>query len=322
MDPFATTPLGRTSMTVTRMGLGTAPLGGEFGAVDDATARAVVDRSWERGIRWFDTAPFYGIGLSERRLGQALAERDRSEYILSTKVGRLLRPVPDADSGVAGMAPVFDFSGHGVRRSLEESLERLGMERVDIVHVHDPDDHQEEALDAAFPTLLALRDEGIVKAVSAGMNQAPALARFVRESDLDCVLLAGRYTLLDQVALDDLLPLCAQRGVAVIAAGVFNSGILADPSEGATYNYKPAHRSLIARARAINGICERHGVPLQAAAMQFPLAHPAVTTVLVGMMSPAEVDHNATAFTVNIPAALWEELRAEGFIRDDAPVPQ
>lgn len=302
-------PLGRSGVEVTWLALGCAPLAGLYAPVGEDAARATVDAAWDAGIRAFDTAPRYGLGLSERRVGAALRERPREEFVLSTKVGRLLEPrtgPPDPQfPGGLPFQPRFDFSRDGIRRSLEASLERLGLERVDVALIHDPDDHMDEALREAYPALEELRAQGLVRAIGAGMNQAPALTRLVRDADLDCVLLAGRYTLLDRSAADDLLPACLERGVAVIAGGVLNSGILAG---GATYDYAPAPSALLERARRMAATCERHGVALTAAALQFPLRHPAVASVLVGARSAAEVAEDARLFTHPVPEELWEKL--------------
>jgi D-threo-aldose 1-dehydrogenase len=285
-----------------------------FDDVDDDEAIAVVHAAYDAGIRLFDTAPLYGHGLSERRLGAALATLPRDEITVATKVGRVL--VPDEPNhrdhtifvDVPSVHPVFDFSADGTRRSLAASLERLGLDRVDIVHVHDPDDHADEALAGAFPVLRQWRDEGVVGRIGSGMNQSALLTRFVREADVDCVLLAGRYTLLDQSALDDLLPLCKETGVAVFAAGVFNSGVLADPRPGAHFDYAPAAAALIERARELAAICARYDVPLTAAALQFPARHPAVECVLTGVRSVAELEANVADAAISIPDALWDEL--------------
>jgi D-threo-aldose 1-dehydrogenase len=311
-----------------RLGLGCAPIGNLFTEVSEDDARATVDAAWDAGVRLFDTAPLYGHGLSERRVGDALARRPRDEFVLSTKVGRLL--VPDGPDGpteptifrdVPAVHPMFDYSEAGVLRSIEESLRRLGLDRVDVVHVHDPDDHADDALTGAFPVLRRLRDEGVIGAVGAGMNQAPMLARFVREAGVDCVLLAGRYSLLDQTGLDELLPLCERDGVAVIAAGVFNSGLLADPRPGATYDYAAAPPELVARARQLDEACARHGVPLRAAALQFPLGHPAVRTVLAGARTAAEMAENAAFIDLPLPTALWDDLVSAGLLPGDVPLP-
>jgi D-threo-aldose 1-dehydrogenase len=294
-----------------------------FTAFGEAQARATVDAAWEMGLRWFDSAPLYGHGLSETRLGAALRTRPRQEAVVATKVGRLLVPGRDPDSIFADTPPLrprFDFSYDGALRSLDDSLTRLGLDHVDVLHVHDPDAHEQEAIDGAFRALRRLRDEGVVGAVGAGMNQSAMLTRFVERGLVDCVLLAGRYSLLDQSAADDLLPAAERAGVAVIAAGVFNSGILAEPAPGATYDYVPAAPALLARARELRQVCERHGVPLPAAALQFPTFHPAVTTVLMGARSPDEVRENAALFAHPIPSELWTALRREGALAARDPL--
>lgn len=296
---------------VAELGLGCAPLGGLFEPVADDVARATVGEAWRAGIRMFDTAPLYGHGLSERRLGEALRGRPRDELVLSTKVGRVLEPggqPPAAWPQALPFTPRFDYTPAGVRRSLEESLGRLGLDRVDIALVHDPDDHVDEALAGAFPELVRLRDEGIVGRIGAGMNQTAALCRFVAEVPLDCVLVAGRLSLLDRSARDELLPLCADRGVDVMVGGVFNSGVLARPEAGATYDYAAAPTAVVARARAMAAACDAAGVPLMAAALQLPTRFPAVTTVLTGARSAEEVATNVRLFGVDVPGDLWAEL--------------
>jgi D-threo-aldose 1-dehydrogenase len=311
---------------VTRFGLGTAPLAGLYEAVPEDQALEVIERAWEAGIRNFDTAPLYGHGLAELRLGKALRYKPRDEYVLASKVGRLLRadapPEPGQSfRGVPPVNPVFDFSYEGVMRSVDESLERLQLGRIDILHIHDPDHHYQEALNGAFKALNQLRSEGVVRAVGAGMNQAEMLVRFIREGSFDCFLLAGRYTLLDQVALKELLPACLERDISIIAAGVYNSGILADPAPGARYNYVPAPETLLERARRIQSVCERHGVPLKAAAVQFPMGHPAVSCVVVGCRSVNHLDESLDMFKVEIPPELWQDLKHEGLLPIDAPTP-
>jgi D-threo-aldose 1-dehydrogenase len=304
--------IGRTDVRVTRLGLGLAPIGGLYAPVSKDQARATVERAWELGIRYFDVAPLYGNGLAERRAGAVLTDRPRDEFTLSTKVGRLLRPGGSDRQEIwaesADVQPIFDFSAAGVLTSYAESLDRLSLKRADILHVHDPDHHYAQAVAEALPALVGLREQGRIGAVSVGMNQTPMLADFVRTGLLDSVLVAGRYTLLDQSAAADLLPLCPSAGVSVIAAGVFNSGVLADPRPGATYDYGPADPSLIERAQAIRAVCERHEVPLRAAAIQFPLTHPAVTSVLVGARSPEEVEDAVAMASVEIPDRLWADL--------------
>jgi D-threo-aldose 1-dehydrogenase len=306
-----------------RLALGCAPLGGLYTAVDERQAGATVEAAWGKGIREFDTAPHYGAGLSERRLGAVLAGLRRDEVVVSTKVGRLLVPgsgSPRRDDGGAMFAGapdldrVFDFSRDGVLRSVEESLERLGLDRVDVLYVHDPDDHLDQAIREALPALADLRAQGVVREIGAGMNQAPALVRIVHEADVDRVLVAGRYTLLDQSAGEELLPLCARRGVAVVAGGVLNSGILADPRPGAMYDYAPAPEELVARARRIEAICARHDTELLAAAIAFPLRHRAVGTVLVGARSPEEVEAAAAAIARGVPEELWDALEQAGLV--------
>ena len=296
-----------------RTGLGTAPLGGLFEAVSDETAEATFELAWERGIRFFDTAPLYGLGLSEQRLGRFLAGKPRGDFVLATKVGRLLRPdaPPDPDqahwAGTPAVNPAFDFSYDGVLRSVDESLGRLGLDRIDVLYIHDPDDHYEEALAGAYRALDRLRGEGTIRAVGAGMNQVEMLIAFAREAAFDCFLVAGRWTLLDRSALEDLLPLCEERGIAVIAAGVFNSGILAG---GTTFDYRPAAPEQLARAAELEAVCARYGVPLAAAALQFPLRHPAVASALLGPRSPAQLAQSLDLLAVPVPAGLWAELSA------------
>jgi D-threo-aldose 1-dehydrogenase len=320
--------VGRSDVAIARLGLGGAPLGGLFAPVSDEEARATIERAWAAGIRFFDTAPLYGHGLSEQRLGTVLSQRPRDEFALATKVGRLLRastrPEPSEAAtwpGAPPLNPVFDFSSDAVLRSLEESLIRLGLDRVEIVHIHDPDEHYEQALRGAYPALDRLRSEGVIGAVGVGMNQAEMLARFAREADFDCFLVAGRYTLLDQAALGALMPLCLERRISVIVGGVFNSGILAGPRAGATFDYAPAPPQWLERARRLQGICARHGVPLAAAALQFPLAHPAVASVLLGVRSVAELDQNLELARLPIPSDLWRGLKGEGLLPEDAPTP-
>jgi D-threo-aldose 1-dehydrogenase len=332
-------PLGRTGVQVTRLAFGGASIGGLFSDLDDEAAIETVRHAWDLGIRAFDTAPLYGYGASERRVGIALRDRPRDAFVVSTKVGRLVRaesdlaPEADLDRQRLGdrddayyirhepVRLVFDYSADGVRRSLEESLERLGLDRVDIAFIHDPDHHWEAAIDGAWPALERLRSEGVVRAIGAGMNQSAMLTRFVRETDIDVVLLANRYTLLDQEALDALLPACVERGVAVLIGGVMNSGILADPRPGSRFDYAPAPPEIVARARRLSDVCARYGVPLRAAAIQFPLAHPAVVSLVAGVRTPAHLDDYPAMLAHPIPPDTWAELKAEGLIAANAPVP-
>jgi D-threo-aldose 1-dehydrogenase len=320
-------------LTVTALGFGATAIGGMYTEVSDDTAQDTVAAAWASGLRYFDAAPQYGRGNGEIRLGRGLADYPRDDYVLSSKVGRLLRadapPHPDDfdstgrpyDAGAPDVATVYDYSRDGVLRSIEESLARLGTDRLDIVLVHDPDDYVDEALATALPTLIELRDQKVVAAIGAGMNQTAALERFAHESDPNLFLLAGRYTLLEQTALQSFLPLCAQRGIAVVAGGVFNSGLLADAGPGARYNYDPAPPDLIARARQLAVVCQRHDVPLKAAALQFPAAHPVIAATLTGARSRQEITENVTLFDQPIPIDLWHDLKAEQLIAADAPTP-
>ncbi|MGW4565713.1 aldo/keto reductase [Streptomyces sp. NPDC004561] len=322
------TTLGRGGVEVTPLGFGAASLGNLYTPLDDEQAHGAVRAAWQRGVRYFDTAPHYGLGLSERRLGEALGEYDRARYTVSTKVGRRLEPADgtgdDLTSGFAVPAThrrVWDFSADGVRRTLEASLDRLGLDRVDIVYLHDPDDHAEQAFREGYPALEKLRAEGVVRAIGAGMNQARMLTRFVRDTDVDVVLCAGRYTLLDQSAAGELLPTAAEHGVPVVLGGVFNSGLLADPAPGSTYDYARVPPDLLARALRIKAVAERHGTTLRAAALNFAIAHPAVVCVLPGPRSAAEVHDCAGQFAARAPSGFWQELRQSGLLpREDGPV--
>jgi len=323
-------PLPKRPLRLSELSLGCAQLGNLYRAITDEQADATVDAAWEQGIRYFDTAPHYGLGLSERRLGAALSGRPRNEYLLSTKVGRLLEPLSPPgmldDGGFdvpATHRRVWDFSRDGIVRSLEESLERLGMDHVDIAFLHDPDEHRREVLDTAYPALEDLRAQGVVSAIGAGMNQTAMLADFARHTDMDIFMLAGRYTLLEQSALDDLLPLCKQGGIGVVAAGVFNSGLLSrsTPEADARYNYDNAPRELVARARRLAEVCERHGTSLPAVALAFPLAHPSVVSVCVGARSADQIQRNIELFRLGVPQDVWPALKEAGLVRPDAPVP-
>lgn len=324
--------VGDTDLFAPRVGLGTAVLGNFLQAISDADAVAVISRALAGGVRYIDTAPLYGHGLAEQRVGVAVAGSSPAGLVLSTKVGRLLREGAPRDESqyhdgisfykeVPPAGPMWDFSYAGVRRSVEESLERTGVGRFDVLHLHDPDDHLEQAATTAYRALRDLRAEGMVTAIGAGANRSAPLAELIRGCDLDVVLLAGRYTLLDQTAMADLLPLCESRGVSVVIGGVFNSGILVDPVPGAHFNYLPADHAFLAKARAIQEICDKHEVPLAAAAVQFPLAHPRVCTVLVGPRTIGELETDLSLFEVEIPARLWADLRHEGLLGADIPTP-
>lgn len=324
-----------------RLGLGGAPLGNLFAAIDDEAAQALVTAAWDTGCRSFDTAPHYGNGLSEHRFGQALRGRDRSSFALSTKVGRLLRPsasAPRAQNGYVDVLPFvqrWDYSARGVRRSIEDSLQRLGLATLDAVYVHDCDAgvhganypgvlHQ--VVEEALPELRRMQDEGLLRHIGLGVNDVQVCLDVLRQADLDCLLLAGRYSLVDHSALAELLPLCEQRGVRIAAGGVFNSGILATGVRAGVgaplrFNYAQAPRHWIDRVAAVEDVCVRHGVPLRAAALQFPLAHPAVEIVLLGPQNRAQWGDGVAMLETPVPAAFWQELRATGLVPPSAPLP-
>ncbi|TYB62282.1 aldo/keto reductase [Nonomuraea sp. PA05] len=320
--------LGRTPVRVTELGFGGGPLGGLFEPLDDDTAARALEAAWDSGIRYFDTSPHYGIGHSERRIGELLRGKPRADFTLSTKVGRLLVPQDPQgrmDEGFAVPAThrrVWDFSRDGIRRSVEDSLTRMGVDRIDVLYLHDAEEHFEPALRDGYPALAELRDEGTVGAVGAGMYHPGKLARLVRETDADVVMLSGRYTLLDQSALDELLPACAERGVSILAASIFNSGLLATdrPVEGARFDYAPADARMLERVNRIADVCEAHGVTVPQAAMAFPLLHPVVAGIVVGMRSEQEVGRNVAAFSGSVPAGLWSDLRAEKLLDERAPL--
>jgi D-threo-aldose 1-dehydrogenase len=316
----------RRGLQLTELGLGAAQFGNLYRETTDEQAAGAVTAAWDAGIRYFDTAPHYGLGLSEQRLGSLLARYPRDEYVVSSKVGRLLVDSPELagqqdDQGFAVPATkrrVWDFSRDGILRSLEATLERTGLDSIDIVYLHDPDDHLEQALGEGIQTLIELREQGVVRAVGAGMKQSEALAALIRAADVDVVMLAGRYTLLEQGAADDLLPLALERGVGIVIAGVYNTGLLssARASAGAKYEYEDAPTELIARANSIAEICEKHGVSLPEAALAFPLLHPAVVSVVVGVRDAAQMNSNVERYSKTIPAALWSELRERHLLPD------
>lgn len=321
--------LGKTGLSVSCVGLGCTSLGGMYRQMSDIEAVRTVYRSLERGYNVFDTAPFYGSGKSEMRLGAALAWVPRDRVILATKVGRVLEPTTGSDRGKPifveplPFRPRFDFSRDGVLRSFEESLNRLQVDRIDILHIHDPDEHYQQALDEAFPALAQLRSEGAIRAISAGMKQWQMLVRFAKAADFDCFLLAGRYTLLDQSALDEFFPICQQKTIGVMLGGTYNSGILATGAiPGAKYEYADAPPAILDQVRHIETICKAHGVSLKAAALQFPLAHPAVSTIIPGAASPTQVDENIDLLKHPIPDDFWAELQSQGLLREDAPIPR
>ena len=321
-----------------RLGLGGAPLGNLFEAVSDGEARQLVAAAWAGGCRSFDTAPHYGHGLSERRLGDALRGRPRDAFVLSSKVGRLLVPdagAPRAQHGYVDIPPFrqhWDFGAAGTRRSVEDSLQRLGLARLDVAYVHDPDaaTHGADApkvlrqvLKETLPALRQLRGEGLVGAIGLGANDVTVVLQVLAEADLDALMLAGRYSLLDHAALPELLPLCMARGVRVALGGVFNSGILATGTRGgaATFNYAPAAREWLERTARIEAVCDTFAVPLRAAALQFPLAHPAVDIVMLGARKAAEWEDAQAMLRHPVPPEFWAALRAQGLIPEEAPTP-
>ena len=326
VHPLDKTEIGNTGLRVTRLGIGGAPIGSLFRTVTEDDAITTVRRGLELGLNYIDTAPLYGHGISEIRLGRALQGISRDSFVLSTKVGRVLNPVNEAPisphfQSLPKMEPVFDYSRDGILRSLEESLQRLSLNRIDIAYIHDADDHWEQAIGETYPTLADLRSQGVVKAIGVGMNQWEMEARFAREGDFDCFLLAGRYTLLDQSSLAELMPVCHERNVSLVLGGPYNSGILAsDLGARATYDYETAPPDIIEKARRINVVCDRHAVPLKAAALQFGLLHPAVAATIPGPRSVAEVEENFGMAGHPIPGDLWAELKHEGLIDLLAPV--
>jgi D-threo-aldose 1-dehydrogenase len=339
IEPSARRRLGRTNVEVTRLGFGGAALGNLFHAVAETAARDAVHTAYSAGIRFFDTAPFYGYGLSERRIGDALRSVPRDSYVLSTKVGRLLVPrrqtaATDTDGYVDTLPfdPVYDYSYEGVMRSVEDSLQRIGTDRIDVLLIHDigavthgEDQHPalfRTAMTGGYRALDALRRQGLVGAVGLGVNEWQVCREAMEEGAFDCFLLAGRYTLLDQQALTEFLPECARREISIILGGPFNSGILASGGiAGATYDYRPAGPEILGRVRRLEAVCKAHGVPLAAAALQFPLHHPAVASVIPGARTPREVEANLALLQQPIPSALWHDLKKAGLVAEAAPTP-
>jgi D-threo-aldose 1-dehydrogenase len=331
----------RRHLAQSALALGGAPLGNLFRAISDAQATALLRHAYDAGIRYFDTAPHYGHGRSERRMGDGLRDRERATYLLSTKVGRLLEPRQDAPGDQHGYVDTlpftqrYDYRAEGVRRSLEDSLQRLGLARVDIAYVHDIDRDTHgtahparlaDALDAGLPALAELKAEGVIDAYGLGVNDVAICTEVLRYADLDVILLAGRYTLADQSALAKLLPECQRRGVAVVVGGPYNSGILATgsrPKDGSApyFNYAPAPPEVVGRVAAIERVCAEFDVPLKAAALQFPRAHPAVATVLVGVRSIAELNENLRTASAPIPREFWQALRKRALVAGEAPLP-
>jgi D-threo-aldose 1-dehydrogenase len=331
MDPFEQCEIANTGINVTRLGFGGASLGNMYKPANDEEALEAISTAYSKGVRYFDTAPLYGYGKSERLYGTVLKEVPRESFVLSTKTGRLIvdgDPTPETEKtpfvDLPGRYPVFDFSRDGILRSLEESLERLQLDRIDIIFIHDPDveDCYEQAIKEAYPTLEDLRRQKIIGAIGAGMNQAEMLTQFAREGDFDCFLLAGRYTLLDQIALDELLPLCLEKEISIVIGGAYNSGILATGArEGAHYNYQPAPPEIIEKTKRIEKVCARHHVPLKAAALQFPFGHPAVVANIPGTRSKERFEENLALLRHPIPSDFWNELREKRLISEEAPLP-
>ncbi len=335
-DPTARRKLGSAPLEVTELGLGCGPIGGFRARIPEDEALGVVRSAYDAGVRLFDTSPLYGFGRSEVRVGQVLRQLPRESFVLSTKIGRWLTPVRPGEvpprPGGLDFKPTYDLSYDGVLRAIEQSHCRLGLAAIDILLIHDVDltthgregfeQHYREALEGAYPALDRLRDEGLIKAVGIGVNDVEPCLRFARDADLDCILLAGRYTLLEQGPLDDLLPLCLERNIGILVGGPYNSGILArGPLEDASYNYRAAPPEVLDRVRRIDAVCQRHGVALAAAALQFPLAHPVISALIPGAISASEVVANVAHLRAEIPADLWAELKHEGLLHAQAPVP-
>ena len=333
--------IGTTNLEVTELGLGGAPMGGFRAKISDAEATALTDAAYDGGVRYFDTSPFYGYGRSELRMGAALRNKPREEFVLSTKVGRILhamkpgeqKPADFRDNGLPGFAPVFDYTYDGVMRSLEHSHLRLGLAKIDIALIHDVDfwtikdrkllyERFKTVMDGGFKALDELRKAGVIGAIGVGINESDTSLRFIKAGDFDCMLLAGRYTLLEQGGLAEFLPECVKRNVSVILGGPYNSGILTGGVKpGATHDYAAAPAPLIDKAQKIEAVCQRHSVELGAAAMQFPLFHPALCSVIPGALSSAEVKQNIARLSAKIPVELWSELKREKLIDANAPTP-
>jgi len=342
MSALAKRRLGRSNLEVTEIGFGSAPLGDLYARLDDATAIATVSAALEGGITLLDTSPHYGNGLAEHRCGTALRRVPRESYVLSTKVGRWMNPRGRKTSirggnispGFAGGFPhpaTFDYSYDGAMRSFEQSMLRMGVDAIDIVLIHDVDvwthgranieQRFREAMDGAYRALAQLRAEGVVKAIGVGLNEADMCTRFARAGDFDTMLLAGRYSLLEQTALDEFLPLALEKRIGVMLGGVFNSGILATgPIAGARYNYRVAPPEIVARVERIERVCRSHGVALADVALRFPLGHTAVSSLVLGAVAPQEVQRNLASLATMIPSALWQDLRSEGLLAATVPV--
>jgi aryl-alcohol dehydrogenase-like predicted oxidoreductase len=335
VNPRQRVRLGRTNVEVDQLALGLVPLGNLYRIVPEDVAQATLQAWWDRGQRTFDVAPVYGIGIAEERLGRFLEGKPRDEFVVSTKVGRPVRrgapPDPDLTRddeplfwGCSPEAnPTYEYDRDAILWSLDESLRRLRLDRVDYVHIHDPDRHIPEASKQAFPALAELRAQGVIGAIGTGVNWSWVALAMAHECDLDCVMLAGRYSLLDQEGLRELLPMCERRGISVLDGGVFNGGFVADPRPGAKFQYAPCFdEALIARGQRIKAVCESHGVPIKAAAVQFPMGHPAVAAVVVGAGSARHANEAVDLFEHPVPAAMWQDLLDEGLLPPGTPVPR
>ena len=337
----STRPLGQTGLRVSEIGCGAASLGNLYQPVEDAAARATIDTAWTAGVRYFDTAPYYGFGLSERRVGDALRSTERDSFVLSTKVGRLLAPAPQITSAAERRGfhspmpfePVYDYSYSGVMRSFEASLQRLGLARIDVLFIHDIGavthgaanrELFELCMQGGYQALDELRTKGLVGAIGLGVNEWEVCEAAMERGRFDCFLLAGRYTLLEQSALDSFMPKCRRHGATLVIGGAYNSGILATGTRRGDvlhFNYAPASDAIVARVRRIEAVCDAHGVTLAAAALQFPLAHPVVSSVIPGLGSARRVEQTMALFHEAIPATFWDALKAHGLLREDAPTP-
>lgn len=337
MQPDTKVKFGRTDLEVTAFGFGTAPIGNIFREIDEETSDGMIQSAWDAGVRYYDTAPMYGHGLAELRTGHSLRWKNRDAFVLSSKVGRVLKPARKQDIDYAPWTNAgrftlnFDYSYDGTMRSFEDSLQRLNLEHMDIVFIHDIDvftrgaeqpEVFKQAMDGAWKALSDLRDQGVVKAIGVGVNEWEVCQTALEQRDFDCFLLAGRYTLLEQDSLDTFLPLCEERGAAVVVGGGFNSGILATGAvEGAKYNYAPAPAEIMDRVRKIEAVCAEHNVPLPAAALQFVVAHPAIPSFIAGTRTVEQLQKNLAWFSHPIPAEFWAALKAKGLLREDAPTP-
>ncbi|MBV8566371.1 MAG: aldo/keto reductase [Methylobacteriaceae bacterium] len=338
MDPLGTRALGRSGLQVTQLGFGGAPLGDFYARLPEDQAISTVEAACSSSLRLFDTSPLYGHGLSEHRFGHVLRQKPRDSFVLSTKVGRWLRPRPETEidrgwfKGGLNFEAVVDYSYDGAMRSFDQSLHRLGLNSIDVILIHDVDvwshgkdayeQHFRTAMNGAYRAVDELRRVGTVKAIGIGVNEIEPCLRFAAEGDFDCFLLAGRYTLLEHAALDELLPTCVRKGIGIVVGGPYNSGILATGAvPGAKYNYFPAPPEVLDRVSRIESVCRRHAVPIAAAALQFPLGHPAVSTTIPGAVAPQEIARNKQLMTTPIPADLWAELKHEGLMPAEAPVP-